>query len=193
MNGKTPKPESRPSAHRLIVIKEEVVVQYILDLDMRGFGPRYAGIEDMANLLLTQCNGGRVSKYWAEKFIKRQSKFKMHFNCTYDFQRALCKDSELIGAWFKLVFNMRAKYGIQDCDFYNFDETSFIMGVICTSMVVTRANRLGHSKVIQPGNYEWVMVIECINGEGWCLPPFLIVQDIYHLANWYTESNLPLD
>jgi hypothetical protein len=25
---------------------------------------------------------------------------------------------------------MRAKYGIQDCDFYNFDETGFMMGVI---------------------------------------------------------------
>ena len=40
MKGKTPKPESRPAAHRLTVIEEEVVVQYILDLDMRGFGPR---------------------------------------------------------------------------------------------------------------------------------------------------------
>ena len=100
---------------------------------------------------------------------------------------------ELIGAWFKLVHNMRAKYGIHDCDLYNFDETGFMMGVICASMVVTRADRRGRAKAVQPGNSEWTTAIECINGEGWCLPPFLIVQGTYHLANWYTESNLPLD
>jgi hypothetical protein len=38
---------------------------------------------------------------------------------------------------------MRAKYGIQDCDFYNFDETDFIMGVISSALVVTRADRRG--------------------------------------------------
>jgi hypothetical protein len=88
---------------------------------------------------------------------------------------------------------MRAKYGIHDCDFYNFDETGFMMGVICASMVVTRADRRGRGKAVQPGNREWATAIECINGEGWCLPPFLIVQGAYHLANWYTEGELPLD
>ena len=32
--------------------------------------------------------------------------------------------------WFRLVENMRAKYGIVDSDFYNFDETGFAMGMI---------------------------------------------------------------
>ena len=90
----------------------------------------------------------------------------MRFNRTYDFQRALCEDSELISAWFKLVYNMRAKYGIYDSDFYNFDETGFIMGVICASMVVTHADRRGRSKGVQPGNREWATAIKCINGEG---------------------------
>jgi hypothetical protein len=58
----------------------------------------------------------------------------------YDFQRAPCEDLELISTWFKLVHNMRAKYGIYDSDFYNFDETGFMMGVICASMVVIHAN-----------------------------------------------------
>ena len=47
---------------------------------------------------------------------------------------------------------MKAKYGIADSDFYNFDETGFMMGVICGSMVVTRADRQGKSKSVQPGN-----------------------------------------
>jgi hypothetical protein len=56
--------------------------------------------------------------------------------------------------WCKLVYNIRAKYGIQDCDFYNFDVTGFIMGVICASMVVTYTDWLGRSKAVQLGSRE---------------------------------------
>ena len=43
---------------------------------------------------------------------------------------------------------MRAKYGIQDCDFYNFDETGFIIGIIRPRIVVTRSDRVGKPKAI---------------------------------------------
>ena len=88
---------------------------------------------------------------------------------------------------------MRTKYGIQDCDFYNFDETGFMMGVICSSMVVTCADRRGRGKQLQPGNREWATAIECVSSDGFALPPFLIVQGVNHLASWYTECDLPSD
>jgi len=71
---------------------------------------------------------------------------------------------------------MRAKYGILDYDFYNFDETGFIMGVISPAMVVTHADRRGRDKAVQPGNREWATAIVCVNNEGWNIPPFLVVQ-----------------
>jgi hypothetical protein len=43
---------------------------------------------------------------------------------------------------------MRAKYGIYDYDFYNFDETSFLMGVISVSIVVICVDRRGRGKVV---------------------------------------------
>lgn len=61
---------------------------------------------------------------------------------------------------------MRAKYGVVDADIYNFDETGFRMGVICPRIVVTRADRRGRSKAVQPGNREWATAIVCINSEG---------------------------
>ena len=88
---------------------------------------------------------------------------------------------------------MRAKCGVVDSDFYNFDETGFAMGLITPSMVVTHADRHGKGKAIQPGNREWATAIVCINGEGWSVPPFLVVQGVNHLANWYTEGGLPDD
>jgi hypothetical protein len=88
---------------------------------------------------------------------------------------------------------MMAKYGITDDDLYNFDETGFMMGMITASMVVTRVDKHGKAKSVQPGNREWTTVIECINAKGWCIPPFTIVQGAYHLASWATESGFPKD
>ncbi|CAD6442470.1 0c0cf7fa-382f-469a-8b4f-1e978e6b272a [Sclerotinia trifoliorum] len=42
---------------------------------------------------------------------------------------------------------MWMKYNIVDSDFYNFDETGFMMGIIYLGMVVTNAERNGRSKV----------------------------------------------
>ncbi|KFY28655.1 hypothetical protein V491_00357, partial [Pseudogymnoascus sp. VKM F-3775] len=191
MNGHSTIHERRPANHNLTKTEEEVIVRYILDLDTRGFAPRIAGVEDMANLILISRGGRRVGQLWAHRFVKRQPELKTRFNRVYDFQRALCEDPKLIGAWFQLVENMKAKYGVQDCDFYNFDETGFMMGIICPAMIVTRADRRGRGKAVQPGNREWATAIACINSEGWNLPPFLVVQGKCHLASWYTESNLP--
>jgi hypothetical protein len=193
MTGRTPRRELKANCHKLTELEEEVIVRYILDLDTRGFAPRLAGVKDIANYILESRGGRRVGKLWAHRFVQRRPELKTRFNRIYDFQRALCEDPELIGAWFRLVENMRAKYGIQDCDFYNFDETGFMMGIICPAMVVTRADRRGRGKAVQPGNREWATAIVCINGEGSSIPPFLVVQGKNHLATWYTEGGLPHD
>ncbi|KFZ25520.1 hypothetical protein V502_00001, partial [Pseudogymnoascus sp. VKM F-4520 (FW-2644)] len=156
-----------------------------------GFAPQLASVEDMANFILELRGGERVGKLWAHRFVQRQLALKTRFNRVYDFQRALCEDSELIGTWFQLVENMRAKYSVLDCDFYNFDETGFMMGVICPTMVVTCADRRSRGKAVQPGNREWATAIACINSEGWSVPPFLVVQGKNHLSNWYTDGGLP--
>jgi regulator of replication initiation timing len=111
----------------------------------------------------------------------------------YDYQRAKCEDPTVIRNWFRLVENAIAKYGIDLADIYNFDETGFMMGVIASGMVVTGTDRRGRPKSVQPGNREWITVIQAINAEGRAIPPFIIGAGQYHLANWYRDSNLPGD
>ncbi|EDN94391.1 hypothetical protein SS1G_10264 [Sclerotinia sclerotiorum 1980 UF-70] len=175
--------ETRANNLNLTEKEEEVLIQYIIDMDERGFASKLSGVEDMANYILESRGAKRVGKLWAHRFVKRCTKLKMRFSRVYDFQRALYEDPKLIEEWFGLVSNMRAKYGIQDCDFYNFDETGFMMGIICPGMVVTSSERNGRNKAIQPGNREWATAIICGNGEGETIPPFLIVQGQVHLSN----------
>ena len=64
----------------------------------------------------------------------------MYFNRIYDFQRALYKDPELISMWFWLIENIKVKYRVLNYDFYNFDKTRFIIGIICTIIVIIYAD-----------------------------------------------------
>jgi predicted XRE-type DNA-binding protein len=52
MAGRTPRPETKANRQKLSKLEEEVIIRYILDLDSRGFAPRLASVEDIANLLL---------------------------------------------------------------------------------------------------------------------------------------------
>ncbi|KAL2125810.1 hypothetical protein VTI74DRAFT_2630 [Chaetomium olivicolor] len=145
----------------------------------------------MANQLLRERDAPPVGKRWAHNFVKRQPELCTRYTRRYDYQRAKCEDPKVISEWFTLVRNTKAKYAIVDSDIYNFDETGFMMGMIFAGMVVTTSDGFGKVKLAQPGNREWATVIQGVNALGWAIPPFIILAAQYHLANWYTECNLP--
>jgi hypothetical protein len=66
------------------------------------------------------------------------------------------------------------------------------MGIISTGVVVTGSERRNQPKAIQPGNREWVTVIQGVNSQGWVIPPFIVFAGQYHLSAWFEES-LPHD
>ncbi|RFN50199.1 fot5 transposase [Fusarium flagelliforme] len=191
--GKKPRREIMSNLRKLSKLEEETVLQYALNQDSQGFPCQLSIIEDIANRLLANRNAPPVGKHWANNFINRQPELKSRYNRRYDYQRALCEDPTTIRNWFKLVENTIAKYGIRSDDIWNFDETGFIMGMISTGKVVTSAERRGRPKSVQPGNREWVTVIEAVSAEGQSIPPFIIVKGKRHLRSWYEESNLPTD
>jgi hypothetical protein len=180
--------DCRPNLKKLTDLEESVIIQHIFDLDSRGFGPRRGGVEDMANRILAARDGGKVGKNWTGNFIKRSPELKMRFDRKLDYQRAKNEDPEIINAWFALVRNTIAKYGIPDDDIYNFDETGFMMGMAATAKVVTASERRTRPKSVQPGNREWVTAIEAINAKGWSIPPFIIFSGQYHLGAWFSDE-----
>ena len=181
------------NSRKLTDLEELVLVQHILDLATKGFPPRLSFVEDMANRLLATRDASRVGKHWATNFVKRRLELRTRFQRKYDYQRAKCEDPEVIRGWFKLVRNTITKYGIDDTDIYNFDETGFMMGVISTATVVTSSEGRIKAKKIQPGNREWVTVIQGVNSQGWNVPPFVVVAGKNHLASWYQNSGFPPD
>lgn len=49
--GATSRPDRRPANHNLTELEEDTIVQHVFDRGSRGFSPRLADVEDMANYL----------------------------------------------------------------------------------------------------------------------------------------------
>jgi hypothetical protein len=191
--GKQFRRDCAPNSSNLRPMEEDVIVQHILDLGGRGFPPQLAAVKNMADLLRKERGQPPVGVNWAATFVKRRPELQVKFNRKYDYKRALCEDPEVIRGWFRLVENTKAKYGILDEDTHNFDEASFIIGMISTGAVVTGSDHRGQPKSVQQGNREWTTVIQGVNATGWAIPPFIIFQGKNHLSAWYKEDNLPHD
>ncbi|OCK77726.1 hypothetical protein K432DRAFT_460006 [Lepidopterella palustris CBS 459.81] len=65
------------------------------------------------------------------------------------------------------------------------------MGVVSIAKVVTGTDRAGRPRTAQPGNREWVTVIEAVNAQGIAIPPLVIFEAVIHQASWY--GSLPED
>ena len=198
LEGRVSRQEIRSANLKLTDTEELTLVDWILSMDERGLPVRTTSIRDMANLLLqkrtsTDASSTRqVGIQWPYNFVRRHDTLQTRYNRKYDYKRALCEDPIVIRDWFRLVRNTIAKYGIQDVDIYNFDETGFQMGIISTAKVITASERTLRPVTIQPGNREWVTAVECINSYGWSLPPMIILKGKIHISSWYTDS-LPSD
>jgi hypothetical protein len=139
-----PKATANAQKRRLSPIEEQSLVQWILDLDRRGFPPQVIDVRRMADALLA----GRgqdpspqpVGKNWMSRFVNSQSELQTKWNRKFHSQHARCEDPVTVAAWFKLVEETRQTYGILDDNIYNFDETGFMMGVAATSKVVTSSD-----------------------------------------------------
>jgi hypothetical protein len=96
-HGMTPRRDSTPNSRQLSPYEEEAIVQYILDLDSRGFPPRPRDVREMADPLLIERDASPVGKNWTTNFINRRPEIKSKFNRKYDYQRAQCEDPVIIG------------------------------------------------------------------------------------------------
>ena len=115
----------------------------------------------------------------------------MAFNRAKDRQRILQEDSEVINAWFELVKDTKAKYGIHDYDTHNFDKTGFQIGVIGSIKVVTGLERRTRPQLVQPSDREWVTVIQSICATRYAIPPFIIYKGRIRISVQYEEVDIP--
>ncbi len=90
LNGIQSRRDTIPHNQKLTLSEESVIINYVLDLNSRGFSVRVCVVGEMANLLLDQRQGAHVSKCWTTNFINRRPEIKSIFNRKHDYKRLLC-------------------------------------------------------------------------------------------------------
>ena len=106
MNSLTPHIEIQANRYKLIKLKEEIIIQYIFDINLKGFLFEFKNVENITNYIFKSKGAKRIKKFSVYWFVKHWIELKMYFNCIYNFQRVFYKDFKLIEKWFQLVVNI---------------------------------------------------------------------------------------
>lgn len=127
-------------------------------------------LQEMANILLAERDltkpPKKVGVNWVQSFLSRYPDIRVKFARRLAYSRARCEDPVIIQGFFDQLQDHIQQYGIVNEDIYNFDETGFAMGIAATAKVICSSDRQGKPSIIQPGNREWVTVVECVGSSG---------------------------
>uniref|UniRef100_A0A093VAB5 HTH CENPB-type domain-containing protein n=1 Tax=Talaromyces marneffei PM1 TaxID=1077442 RepID=A0A093VAB5_TALMA len=172
---------------RKLTPTEEIALRnWILSLERRGLPPRREMAREMANVLLAERDKTKPPKKvginWIHSFLSRNPDLKCKFARRLSRKRALCEDPVFINGFFERLLCLKQTYGIVGDDIYNFDETRFAMGIGATAKVICSSDRQGKLSIIQPGNREWVTVVECVGSSGIIVPPLIIFKSRHNQA-----------
>ncbi len=188
IKGRPAREDYNPQNKRMSTVEEEVIVQNILKLDAQGLSPTISLVKEMADSICKARGGPPIGVNWAKNFIKRTPRLQVKLGRTYESQRRLCEDPQIIQGWFALVRNTINKYGILPQDIYNFDETGFQMGQISAAKSVTDASKSGRPKQVKPTNTQWVTLIQGACADGSTIPPFLVFKGKQLNHTWFHQG-----
>ncbi|KAM4065836.1 DDE superfamily endonuclease [Hirsutella rhossiliensis] len=176
---------------KLTATEETALVQWILSMDERGMPPTVAYTRRMANLLLSSEAKILSGKTGCGSLLAATAKSRQSTLADTTTNEPNAKTPK------------RSKDGTIESRRRN-RNGGFLTRMSITLMrrgfkweslqrrVLTRSDRRGRAVLTQPGNREWVTVIESINCQGWALPAKVIFQGKLHQASWY-ESGVPDD
>jgi hypothetical protein len=171
---------------------QELAVCGFLDhVDEMGLPARIPIITNCANAILqhahqptTDIFGNTtspptVSEHWACRFLDHHPEYHKRKQVSLEVARKNVQQPQVIRDWFQEYQTAVEKYGIQPHDTYNIDETVFRVGVGRGQWIITREI----SRRVTVGNStncESLTVCEAISGDGWALPPMIIISAVIH-------------
>ena len=193
-NGRKSKQDVVPWNRKLKEHEELAVCSYLDRLDKVGLHARLFMISDCANGILRRAHVDegpppQVSEHWARRFLERHPEYLVRKQSVQEIDRKNAQDPDTILWWLHEFKRICDEYGIQQCDIYNFDESGFRIGVGKNQWIVTRILdrqlSLGSNT-----NRETVTVVEAISGDGYVLPPMVILKGVLLQERWFTTTNI---
>ena len=208
IDGRQSRSQRHPS-NRLLTDSEELAVcLYLKRLDSIGTVARIPMVTGCANAILkrrcdddvtvsgsvtTLADGPqKVGPTWTPRFLERHPEFHIRKQKTLDIARKRAHNPDNLREWFKRFKYVCDTHGIQATDIYNFDETGFRIGIGKDQWIIT-LDPDRQCYLASSSNRQLVTSCEVISGDGYVLPPMLILPGAIHLEDWVTKTGLDDD
>ena len=176
--------EAHVNQQKLTPGEEEALSKWIFLMASWNFPPAIWRVRQMANQLLQKKDPeSDIGINWVQKFLARQPNLQSRYSTPLDADRANACKPERINSWFDLVESVIDKYEIKKTDSYNMDEKGFAVGCTGKFKIICAKYDL-NAYMSQPGNRDWVSLLECVSADGAILPIFSIFKGKQNQKAW---------
>lgn len=191
LKGQVPRGLARESQQLLSNQQEELLKQWILDLETQGHAPTYTAIRELATIISTNSGGPeKIGHNWISRFIQRHPEIHSKVGKKIHALRLDTTTPEAITTWFTQFNTVRERYKVQWQHTYNMDETGIALGV-CNNQRVIGTTSTTSSYKKTPENREWVSIIETISAVGTRLQALVIFKGQSLQTSWFTSDTKP--
>ena len=154
IKGRTNSQLSHQFQQRLTKEQEKMLVEWIFDLDARGYLPSFPRAREMASqIMLMNGDQNPVGKLWLPHFMKRNSSITSVVGRKIEVSRANVATPERIRAFLELFESTRRRLNVQTANIWNMDETGVALGV-CTNTRVIASSKKKKTYIKSPENRE---------------------------------------
>ena len=166
LQGGTSRAIARETQQLLSNQQEQMLVQWILDLEAQGHPPSFTQIRDLVVIIRgTYTEHLSIGQNWISRFIRRHPEIHSKVGKKIHGLRLQSTTPESLTLWFKHFNAIREQYHVSWDNVYNMDETGIALGV-CSNQVVVGKTTTTSSNKATPENREWVSIIETISVIG---------------------------
>jgi hypothetical protein len=186
--GKPTRAAAHQNQQRFSPAEEASIARAVHQMASWGWPMTVSVINNLANDLLARRNDtAGVGINWYQHFLHRNPHLKITRSRTLDQARRDAHDYKVLEEWFDLFHTAHIQYGVVDDDIYNMDEKGCMKGIGDNSKVIVPKEE-AQATSNQPGNRDWVSIIECINTNNYVLPPFVIFKGQRIQQDWINAS-----
>jgi len=166
LQGGFSRPIARETQQLLSNQQEQMLKQWILDLEAQGHAPTFVQIRDLVVVILgVSDKPPTIGQNWIPRFIQRHPEIRSKVGRKIHALRLQTATPESLTTWFKHLNAVRERYNISRDNTWNMDETGTALGVCSNSIVVGTSNTTS-SYIATPENREWVSTLETISAIG---------------------------
>ena len=189
MKGIQPHKTAHEPAERFSIEEEDSITRHILQMSVWGWPMTINSLETLVTAILRKNSDNEpLGRHWHSKFLARHPELKMLRSRPLDQSRKDASTYDILKRWFDLFQTARLCYNVADEDIYNMDEKGIMKGLGDNAKVIVSRHEK-EAFAVQPGNREWVSIIECIGYNGYVPPPFVIFQGKQIQQAWIPEDS----